>query len=152
MRDLPYDQSYFIENIIDPAHVPISHDGVMGNRNDAQPLEMEVIESSIAGIRGRYRKLRSPNQSWIYLDFIAPNLMTYKVKFEQRGWLGGVYRIPTESYKNKPDLKILSVLYHFHMKMHRKNPTAYGTSPYQGEVGRGHIFSQKLSKAQKPFV
>lgn len=96
MRDLPYDQTYFIENVIDPAHIPISHDGIIENRKDAQPLEMEVIESSIAGIRGQYRRLRLPNQSWTHLDFIAPNLIIYKVKFEQRGWLGGValYSIP----------------------------------------------------------
>ncbi|BAZ49930.1 Rieske [2Fe-2S] domain-containing protein [Nostoc sp. NIES-4103] len=96
MRDLPYDQTYFIENVIDPAHIPISHDGIMGNRNDAQPLEMEVIESSIAGIRGRYKRLRTPQQFWSELDFIAPNLILYKVKFEKRGWLGGValYSIP----------------------------------------------------------
>ncbi|MBH8565505.1 Rieske 2Fe-2S domain-containing protein [Nostoc sp. CENA67] len=96
MRDLPYDQSYFIENVIDPAHIPISHDGIMGNRNDAQPLEMEVIESSIAGIRGRYRRLRTPNQPWNDLDFIAPNLIAYKINFVQRGWQGGtgLYSIP----------------------------------------------------------
>ncbi|QSJ14971.1 Rieske 2Fe-2S domain-containing protein [Nostoc sp. UHCC 0702] len=96
MRDLPYDQSYFIENVIDPAHVHISHDGLLGNRNYAQPLEMEVIESSIQGICGRYRITRLPNQSWNYLDFIAPNLITYKINFEQRGWLGGtaLYSIP----------------------------------------------------------
>jgi hypothetical protein len=31
----------------------------------------------------------------------------------------------------------VGVLYRFHMKMHRKNPTACGTSPLQGEVRRG---------------
>ncbi|WGV27951.1 Rieske 2Fe-2S domain-containing protein [Halotia branconii] len=96
MRDLPYDQSYFIENIIDPAHVPISHDGIMGRRDDAQPLEMEVVESSNKGIRGRYKYTRTPNASWNYLDFIAPNLITYKINIVQKGWQGGValYSIP----------------------------------------------------------
>ncbi|WP_242053981.1 Rieske 2Fe-2S domain-containing protein [Nostoc sp. FACHB-888] len=61
IRDLPYDQSYFIENIIDPAHVPISHDGIMGSRKDAQALELEVIESNIQGIKGRWRRTRTPN-------------------------------------------------------------------------------------------
>lgn len=96
MRDLPYDQSYFIENVIDPAHIPISHDGVMGNRNDAQPLEMEVIESSIKGIRGRYRRIRTSNQPWNNLNFIAPNLIRYTIKFGQTGLFGGtaLYSIP----------------------------------------------------------
>ncbi|MBH8554728.1 Rieske 2Fe-2S domain-containing protein [Nostocaceae cyanobacterium CENA357] len=96
MRDLPYDQSYFIENVIDPAHIPISHDGIMGRRDDAQPLEMEVIESSNKGIRGRYKYTRTPNASWNSLDFIAPNLIIYKINIVQKGWLGGValYSIP----------------------------------------------------------
>jgi phenylpropionate dioxygenase-like ring-hydroxylating dioxygenase large terminal subunit len=96
MRDLPYDQSYFIENVIDPAHIPISHDGIMGRRDDAQPLEMEVIESSNKGISGRYKYTRIPNASWNYLDFIAPNLITYKINIVQKRWLGGVvlYSIP----------------------------------------------------------
>ncbi|MFN6570303.1 Rieske 2Fe-2S domain-containing protein [Dendronalium sp. ChiSLP03b] len=96
MRDLPYNQGYFIENVIDPAHIPISHDGIMGNREDAQPLAMEVIESSYQGIRGRYKKIRTPNQPWNLLDFIAPNLIIYQIKVEQRGWFGGIalYSIP----------------------------------------------------------
>lgn len=96
IRDLPYDQTYFIENVIDPAHVYISHDGIMGNRNDAQPLEIEVIESDIQGIRGRWRKTRQPDQPWSSLDFIAPNLVIYRIRNEQLNRFGGValYSIP----------------------------------------------------------
>ncbi|MDZ8183565.1 MAG: Rieske 2Fe-2S domain-containing protein [Nostoc sp. ChiSLP02] len=96
LRDLPYDQTYFIENIIDPAHVPISHDGVMGSRKDAQALEIEVIESNIHGIKGRWRRTRTANSPWISLDFIAPNLILYKFGNEQQGRVGGtaLYSIP----------------------------------------------------------
>lgn len=31
-RDLPYGWDYFMENVADPAHVPVSHHGIMGNR------------------------------------------------------------------------------------------------------------------------
>ncbi|MEO1378495.1 MAG: Rieske 2Fe-2S domain-containing protein [Cyanobacteria bacterium J06635_10] len=31
-RDLPHGWVYYIENVIDPAHVPVAHHGVMGNR------------------------------------------------------------------------------------------------------------------------
>ncbi|MEH2358519.1 aromatic ring-hydroxylating dioxygenase subunit alpha [Nostoc sp.] len=97
VRDLPYDQSYFIENVIDPAHVPISHDGLLGSRKDAQALEIEVIDSNIQGIKGRWRGTRTPNRPWISLDFIAPNLILYKgVGNEQQGKFGGtaLYSIP----------------------------------------------------------
>jgi len=111
ITDLPYDQSYFIENVLDPAHLHFSHDGTQGNRKNAQPLEMEVIESSVQGIRGRFRETKEPNQPWRSLDFIAPNLVSFKFTIEQRGWSFGLalYSLPlsngrcrvlTRSYRN----------------------------------------------------
>jgi phenylpropionate dioxygenase-like ring-hydroxylating dioxygenase large terminal subunit len=32
IRDLPYGWDYFMENVADPAHVPVSHHGIVGNR------------------------------------------------------------------------------------------------------------------------
>ncbi|MEH1769024.1 aromatic ring-hydroxylating dioxygenase subunit alpha [Nostoc sp.] len=96
MRDLPYDQSYFIENVIDPAHIPISHEGIFSDRTEAQPLEMEVLESSPQGISGRYRKTKKPNQPWHLLDFVAPNLVLYKIGngHESKFWGSALYSIP----------------------------------------------------------
>ncbi|MCC5638132.1 Rieske 2Fe-2S domain-containing protein [Nostoc sp. CHAB 5844] len=95
-RDLPYDQTYFIENVIDPAHVYISHDGIVGKRENAQPLDIEVVDISIQGIRGKWRGTRQPNQPWSLLDFIAPNLVIYKSGDEKTGKFGGVilYSLP----------------------------------------------------------
>ena len=96
MIDLPYDQSYLIENAIDPAHVHISHDGSFGNRENAQPLEMEIIESSLSGIQGRYKYTKKEFNNWIYLDFIAPNLVAYKYTLPNNIIAGNaVYSIPT---------------------------------------------------------
>ena len=96
MYDLPYDQTYFIEQVIDPAHVPISHDGTLAEREDAQPLEMEAIESSAQGIRGRYRQTREPNSTWTQLDFVAPNLITYRFDPGKPGLSAGfvLYSMP----------------------------------------------------------
>ena len=96
IRDLPYDQSYFIENVIDPAHVHISHDGILGKREYARPLEIEAIANSAAGIHSRIRGMGKSDTSWSNLDFIAPNLVIYTFKIEQRGWFGGtaLYSIP----------------------------------------------------------
>ncbi len=76
--DRPYDQTYFIENVLDPAHIPISHHGSDGNRQNAQPLEIEIIKTSVEGIQGRYRNTRKPDESWINLDFVAPNIVLYR--------------------------------------------------------------------------
>ena len=97
--DLPYDQSYLIENVIDPAHVHISHHGSLGNRKNAQPLEMEVIESSIKGIIGRYKYTKKSDRTkgnWINLDFIAPNLVVYEFTV-LKNIKGGtaIYSLPT---------------------------------------------------------
>ena len=42
--DLPYDHSYLVENLIDPAHIPISHDATSGGgkRENAQAYEMWI--------------------------------------------------------------------------------------------------------------
>ena len=41
-RDLPYGWDFFIENVADPAHVPVSHHGLVGNRyTDARYYDME---------------------------------------------------------------------------------------------------------------
>jgi len=98
MGDMPYDQSYLVENILDPAHVFISHDRTEAGvrREDAQPLEMEVIESSVAGIRGRYRGKRKPDELWQQLDFLAPNLVHYQFSFGKPSLFFGlaIYSIP----------------------------------------------------------
>ncbi|WP_026731119.1 aromatic ring-hydroxylating dioxygenase subunit alpha [Fischerella sp. PCC 9605] len=85
MVDLPYDQTYLVENFIDPAHAPISHHGSrLGDRKDAQPLDMEIIESSAQKIRGRWRRTRNPNEMWRYIDFVAPNLVHHKIEFKEQ--------------------------------------------------------------------
>lgn len=96
MRDLPYDHNFFIENVLDPAHVQISHDGTQGNRKNAQPLEMEVLATSERGIQGRFRETRKSNQPWRTVDFVALGFVIYRYTIEQKGWVGGLalYSIP----------------------------------------------------------
>jgi len=41
LRDLPYGWDFFMENVADPAHVPVSHHGIIGNRyKDAKYYDM----------------------------------------------------------------------------------------------------------------
>ena len=96
MSDRPYDQTYFIENALDPAHFPISHHGSLSNRQNAQPLEMEVLETSVGGIRSRYREIRNKNGNWINLDFVAPNLVSYRFDLPKPGYSVGaaIYSLP----------------------------------------------------------
>ncbi|MBU7585495.1 MAG: Rieske 2Fe-2S domain-containing protein [Nostoc sp. TH1S01] len=119
IRDLPYDQTYFIENIIDPAHVYISHDGILGKRENAQPLEIEVIDNSIQGIRSRWRGIRQPNQPWVSIDFIAPNLILYKFGSEEQGRFGGtvLYSLPLCKDRCRIFLRNYGNLFPWQMKL-----------------------------------
>lgn len=78
LRDLPYDQTYFIENVIDAAHVHISHDGVISKKEYARPLETEIEENNISGILSKVKGAGKSATSWGRHDFIAPNLVIYK--------------------------------------------------------------------------
>lgn len=46
MRDLAYDWQTLVENVADPSHVPFAHHGVQGNRKQAIPIPMEVLNST----------------------------------------------------------------------------------------------------------
>ena len=51
VRDLPYDWTTLVENIIDPSHVPVSHHGTtQGDRASAAPLEMSVAARGEGGM------------------------------------------------------------------------------------------------------
>ncbi|NET06040.1 MAG: Rieske 2Fe-2S domain-containing protein [Merismopedia sp. SIO2A8] len=47
VRDLEYDWQTLVENVADPSHVPFAHHGVQGNREQASPLQMEIVESTL---------------------------------------------------------------------------------------------------------
>lgn len=77
--DLPYDHSYLAENLIDPAHVAISHDRTQGGdvRENAQPYEMILDKDSISsqGFTGKFRYADKENATWINLKFEAPGII-----------------------------------------------------------------------------
>nr|GMD23326.1 protein TIC 55, chloroplastic [Ipomoea batatas] len=76
-HELPYDHSILLENLMDPAHVPISHDRTdfTAKREDAGPLFFEVTERTGRGFAGWWgRKSDQGKQNYIpnFLRFEAP--------------------------------------------------------------------------------
>lgn len=73
VHELPYDYSILLENLMDPAHIPISHDRTdfTAKREDAQPLGFEVTERTNRGFAGRWgRAIDQPLPN--FLRFEAP--------------------------------------------------------------------------------
>lgn len=95
-RDLPYDALTLMENVIDASHVPFTHHRSVGNRANAGPVELEVLESGKQGFIGtwaegpRRGKLGRQNTT-----FIAPGLMWHDLTSKQFGrTLTVVYATP----------------------------------------------------------
>ncbi|KAM2020945.1 hypothetical protein ACFX16_043026 [Malus domestica] len=76
IHELPYDHSILLENLMDPAHIPISHDrtGFSAKRENAQPLRFEVIERSDRGFTGYYGEAKDQHLPF-FLRFEAPGVI-----------------------------------------------------------------------------
>ncbi|HEY9701409.1 MAG TPA: aromatic ring-hydroxylating dioxygenase subunit alpha, partial [Allocoleopsis sp.] len=103
ITDLPADYTYLIENGVDPAHVPISHDGTElgAKRANAQPLEMEIIGVSNQGFQGQLRRQNNPHAPWMLFNYIAPYLVLYDFNLSQFGKIGGLIAYFVPLGKNK---------------------------------------------------
>lgn len=107
--DFPCEQSFLIENILDPAHVNIIHSKTQAKKKDAQPLEMKVLETSERGFKGKWRWTKNTKIDWVLTDFIAPNLVFhYFTLNEKLGWNLGlaVYSIPLGDNKTRVFVRI----------------------------------------------
>jgi phenylpropionate dioxygenase-like ring-hydroxylating dioxygenase large terminal subunit len=100
-RDLPYDASTLLENVLDPSHLPYTHHGSVGKRENAAPVELQTIESNKSGFKGVWpegpRKGKLGTQ---YTTFIAPCLMWHELNSKQLGRaLTVVYATPIQKGK-----------------------------------------------------
>ncbi|HEY9672433.1 MAG TPA: Rieske 2Fe-2S domain-containing protein [Waterburya sp.] len=95
-RDLPYDALTLLENVIDVSHVPYTHHRSVGNRANAAPVELEVIESGRQGFKGMWEE--GPRRGTLGRQdttFIAPALMWHDLTSKQFGrTLTVVYATP----------------------------------------------------------
>lgn len=95
-RDLPYDALTLLENVIDASHVPYTHHRSVGNRANAGPVDLEVIESGKQGFTGKWEE--GPRRGTLGRQdttFIAPALMWHDLTSKQFGrTLTVVYATP----------------------------------------------------------
>jgi phenylpropionate dioxygenase-like ring-hydroxylating dioxygenase large terminal subunit len=96
-RDLPYDATTALENVLDPSHLPYTHHGSVGNRDNAAAMDLQILTSDRQGFTGIWpegpRKGKLGTQNTV---FIAPNLMWHDLTSKQFGrTLTVVYVTPT---------------------------------------------------------
>lgn len=95
-RDLPYDALTLMENVLDSSHVPFTHHKSVGNRSNASPVELEVVESGKAGFKGVWQE--GPRRGTLGKQdttFVAPALMWHDLTSKQFGrTITAVYATP----------------------------------------------------------
>ncbi|PZO11381.1 MAG: cell death suppressor protein Lls1 [Leptolyngbya foveolarum] len=95
-RDLPYDALTLLENVLDASHLPYTHHKTVSKRENAAPMQMEVVSSDKHGFQGIWpegpRKGKLGTQ---HTTFVAPSLMYHDLTSEQFGrTLTVVYATP----------------------------------------------------------
>ncbi len=85
-RDLPYDALTLLENVLDSSHLPFTHHKSVGNRANAAPVDLEVVESDRQGFRGVWEE--GPRRGTLGRQdttFSAPGLMWHDLTSKQFG-------------------------------------------------------------------
>ena len=95
-RDLPYDALTLLENVLDASHIPYTHHKTVGKRENAAPVQMDVLAAGKHGFRGVWpegpRKGKLGTQ---HTTFVAPALMYHDLTSKQFGrTLTVVYATP----------------------------------------------------------
>lgn len=107
--DLPYDQSYLIENVIDVAHIHIAHDGVRGGgrREAAKPLKFDVSEITAGGFKSRFQSLGlerdadTAEMQGAMVEYVAPNLIRYASEYREADLVAGLELFSLPLGKNR---------------------------------------------------
>lgn len=78
-RDLPYGFDTLIENLVDPAHVPFAHHGVIGSRAMGTPMNIVIDDEAGTGEDAFVTKLTGfLGINALRVGFEAPGLIYYK--------------------------------------------------------------------------
>ena len=99
--DLPYEQSFLIENVIDIAHIHVAHHGIRGggHRDLAAPIDFDVSKMDLNGFSAAFRSIGLEGGSMLRgarVTFMAPNLVHYESLYENPKLRSGLalYSLP----------------------------------------------------------
>ncbi|MEM7554600.1 MAG: Rieske 2Fe-2S domain-containing protein [Cyanobacteria bacterium P01_A01_bin.84] len=98
VRDLPYGWEFLMENLLDPAHVPVSHHGITGNRyKDAKYYDMVLLSDISTQDSFAYEMIPTEaGLKQVIRDFKAPCLVKVTCTYDNNSQLILYsYNIPT---------------------------------------------------------
>lgn len=84
-RDFEMDHGLMIENLLDPSHLPFTHEGTLAKRSDAEPLEIDMIDHP-RGLKGRTRSPLHPDRPAQQFTFDAPCCVRLDLDLGRKGW------------------------------------------------------------------
>ena len=83
-RDLDVEHGLVIENLLDLAHSPFTHEGILADREDACGLDVLLIEGS-SGLRGAFRRTDDGSVSAQSVAFEAPCAVRFALDLDDDG-------------------------------------------------------------------
>jgi phenylpropionate dioxygenase-like ring-hydroxylating dioxygenase large terminal subunit len=84
-RELPYGHDFFIENVVDPAHVPVSHHNVVGSRYGDLGMTLTTKTSLTKDGFSIGNKNRAGEGSESIISFTAPSQVLIEASFGNDG-------------------------------------------------------------------
>lgn len=100
-RDIPYDVTTLLENVLDTSHVAFTHHPRVGNRKNAKEFLLDVSEITASGFTGNWEE--GPRRGTLgsqKTTFFAPAAMWHDIEESPFGQvLTIVYATPTEKGK-----------------------------------------------------
>ncbi|KAG2428715.1 hypothetical protein HXX76_011419 [Chlamydomonas incerta] len=97
-RDLPYDWTTLMENVLDSSHVPFTHHASMSNRNVIGPYDLKLTSAiTDAGFSGTWKTgPRAGKLGPQSTSFSAPCFMKHRLDSKGFASLTVVYAVPME--------------------------------------------------------
>ena len=96
-RDLPYDATTLLENVIDSSHLCFTHHNSVGKRSNAAPMNLSIAESDRQGFRGLWPE--GPRKGTLGTQesfFVAPATLWHDLAMHKGGrTMTVVYATPT---------------------------------------------------------
>ncbi|MBV5260502.1 Rieske 2Fe-2S domain-containing protein [Synechococcus moorigangaii CMS01] len=100
-RDIPYDATTLLENVLDTSHVAFTHHPRVGNRKNAKEFILEVSQIEKTGFTGNWEE--GPRRGTLgpqKTTFLAPAAMWHDIADSPFGQvMTVVYAVPTEKGK-----------------------------------------------------